>query len=95
MGKYNLKEMNKILVEKIKSDEKIIEIFIQDCIKVGVDPREAIKRANIAKSTIENYRRKQPKQFDNLAAMYKAKDELEAMQKEVEKVKKKYDDKSE
>ncbi len=91
MAKYNMEDYNRKIVEKIKASDKIIEIFIQDCYKVGVDPREAIERAKVAKSTIENYRRKQPKQFDNLAAMYKAMSELEAMQKEVEKVKKKYD----
>lgn len=92
MGKLNLDDYNRKIVEKIKASDKIIEIFIQDCYKAGVDPREAIKRAGLAKSTIENYRRKEPKQFNSLKAMYKAMSELEAMQKEVEKVKKKYDE---
>lgn len=90
MPKYNLDDYNKKIVEKIRTEKSQIKLFIEYCNKLGVDPQKAIENAKVAKSTKENWSKKQPKQFDNLAKMYKSADELKDLQKEIDKLKKKY-----
>jgi len=65
----------------------VIQWLADECKKRGLNMREVVKHANVAKSTPENWLKKNPKQFDNLAALNKAMDELEALNRGIEKLK--------
>jgi len=68
----------------------VIQWLADECKKRGLNMREVVKHANVAKSTPENWLKKNPKQFQNLEALIKSMDELECLNKELAKLKSKY-----
>jgi len=75
MAKQNLKDYQYKIVTKIKQDVNQLELFITECNKRGLSPRKVIERAEVAASTMDNWK-KNPIQFDNLASMYRTLDEM-------------------
>jgi hypothetical protein len=90
MAKKKLTEYQKEIMKKIRQTEKIIDIIYDDCEKRGLNIHKVLEKAKVAKSTTDNWNRKNPKSFDNLTAIYEAMDSIEAFNKEVEKLKNKY-----
>ena len=66
----------------------VINEIAKECKDRGLKMKDVIKHAGVAKSTPETWKRKNPKQFDNLAAIYKSMNELQLLNEKIEKLKK-------
>ena len=85
MARKNLEYYQKKIISKIRTGEKIIDLVNKECINRGLDLRAVIEVSGAAKSTPENWSRSNPKTFDTLVDIYKAMDELEAINKKAVK----------